>query len=670
MGDTQTVASEAIAVGRACFAAGTTASSDALVSAVRVLPQHLLRAVMCALLRARELPRLLDTLHVALHRALLGTAVLQSNIPGLSERAASPEPAGARVIAEADTANASGATTARLHLYSGPFSPGACASIFGLIPLLPPLSAALCRATLPATNLVDALSVHASLTRLDVSGADVVGTCASAHALADALPSWPRMHALCLSRLGCRWPPLQAASDILAPALAEATALTSLDLSFMAITAALAHAVGALTELAALQLDGCSNVQAVGPHLAALPRLRTLRGRAVDITHNAAGRFVTGMLAQLAACSALVHLNLREALHDITGLELAALPHLELLCMGEVSDTSMSGMLGAVPPFAADEYACRFGLRALPHLQLLLLVSMDDVNEDNEMSAVTIALPLLPRLASFEMGRTCEGADERALAAGWAAAASLRHLICFLSYELPLQHDAAAMVMWPQGLTSLTLSVGDTLEDDGDAVQIGEQVDGLDVAPLQWLSGHVAQLTGLSELSITADMNGAVYFAAQPTLAVLSGITGLRQLSLCRADVRGVQWGASSLRELTALTLLRCAACDAMPGLAYLTCLRSLALRRCQLQPSRVLAFVRRRRQRLARPGASPPDLDFCLDDAVELTVAELATMLESAEQAGLRHVCIQYSAKGALSEMIEAFNLKWGRYRSCTRVQ
>ena len=105
MGDSKIVESEALAVGRACFAAGTDASSDALVSAVRVLPPHLLRTVMRSLLRARELPQLLDTLHAALHRTLLGTAVLQSDS---NERDTSPESVGAQVSAGADERNASG----------------------------------------------------------------------------------------------------------------------------------------------------------------------------------------------------------------------------------------------------------------------------------------------------------------------------------------------------------------------------------------------------------------------------------------------------------------------------------------------------------------------------------------------------------------------------------
>ena len=595
MGDSKMVESEALAVGRACFAAGTAAdaSSDALVSAVRVLPPHLLRAVMRSLLRARELPQLLDTLHAALHRTLLGTAVLQSDS---NERDTSPESVGAQVGAGAEEANASGSGSAvgRLQLCSGSFSPGACASVVGLIPLLPPLSAAVCRATLPAATLIDALSVHASLTRLDLSGTDVMGTCISAHALASALPAWSGMRELCLGRMGGGGLlPLHAASEVLAPALAESTALTSLDLSRVRITAALARAVGALAELVELRLDCCSNVQAVGSHLAALPRLRTLRAYHVVIPHVSAdnGRPARGILAGLAACVALVHLNLRNSLQQASGLELAALPHLESFESGDLDDISLSEFLDAVPPFAADEHACRFGLRALPHLQQLTLLSMDEVDEANVIGALMVAMPLLPRLASFETGRTCEEADERALAASWAAAASLRNLICFLSYHLTSENDAEAMVIWPQGLTSLTLAVGDPFEVDGEVEPIGEPVGGLDVAPLQWLSGHIAQLTNLRVLSISADLNGARYFAAQPTLAVLSGITGLRQLSLACADVRDVDWGAAPLRALTLLALTRCAACDAMPGLAQLTCLRSLALRWCQLQPVLVSTF-------------------------------------------------------------------------------
>ena len=393
MGDSKVVESEALAVGRACFAAGTDPSFDALVSAVRVLPPHLLRAVMCSLLRARELPQLLDTLHAALHRTLLDTAVLHLDSIDFDT---SPEPVRAQASAGFNEANASGATRGRLTLCSGTCSPGACASVVGLIPLLPPLSATVCHAMLPAANFVDALFVHASLTRLDLSGTDVMSTCVSAHALADALPSWPGMRALRLGRMGDGGLlPLHAASEILAPALAECKALTSLDLSRLRITAALAHAVGALAELAALQLDCCSNVQAVGPHLAALPRLRTLRAQSVVFPQVSVdnGRPAARMLVGLTACAALVHLNLRDSLHQFSGLELAALPHLESLEAGDPDDTSMSEFIDAVPPFAADEHACRFGLRALPHLQQLTRLSMDEVNEASVIGALTVALP-------------------------------------------------------------------------------------------------------------------------------------------------------------------------------------------------------------------------------------------------------------------------------------
>ena len=225
-------------------------------------------------------------------------------------------------------------------------------------------------------------------------------------------------------------------------------------------------------------------------------------------------------------------------------------------------------------------------------------------------------------------------------------------------------------MIWPRGLTSLTLSVGDHFEDDGGVEPIGEIVDGLDVAPLHWLRSRIAQLTDLRALSISADLNGARYFAVQPTLAVLSGITGLRQLSLACADVRGVDWGEAPLRALTSLTLFRCATSDTAPNIAQLTCLRSLALRWCYLQPALVSAFVRLRRQRLAVAGASPPQLDVCLADDVAWTPMVLSTVLESAEQAGLQHVSMQIPDNCDVREMVEAFNLKWGRSKSCTQVQ
>ena len=433
MGDAHTIASEALAVGRACFAAGVDAS-DALVDAVRGLPPHLLRAVMGALLRARELPQLLDSLHAALHRALVGTAVMQTSNQGLNEHETTTQAVQEQVSAQANDASALDATTARLQLCPGAYSSGACSSIVGLIPLLPPLSAAICGAALPATNLVDALSVHASLTRLDLSGTGVTGACVSARALADALPSWPGMRALCLGKRDrTQFSPIQAASDILAPALSDMTALTSLDLSRMPITAALARAVGALTELAALQLDCCTGVHLVGVHLPALSRLSTLRARGVALTQRSSvdDRLDLRLLDGLAASTALVHLDLRDSMHDLAGLELAVLLRLESLHVGDLSDSSVPAIFGAVPPFAAEEHACRFGLRALPHLQLLAHLSMDDVHQDTEIIILTMALPLMPRLASFEIGRTCEESDERALAAGWVGrrVAAQTHLL-------------------------------------------------------------------------------------------------------------------------------------------------------------------------------------------------------------------------------------------------
>ena len=306
------------------------------------------------------------------------------------------------------------------------------------------------------------------------------------------------------------------------------------------------------------------------------------------------------MLGGLANCTTLVHVDLSESLHDVAGLELAVLPHLESLHIA-LRDSSMSSSLSAVPPFAADEHVCRFGLRALPHLHHLALMSVQDVYDETAVSALTISLRLLPRLASFEMRGSRQGVVARAVASCWAATTAMRGLKCSqLCEEILVELDEAAIALWPSGLTALMLSLRD-IHDEFGIVNVGQVVGELDVAPLSWLSGHIAPLTVLRKLSIlTLDLEGAQFVAVRPMLEALSATTSLRQLSLVCADVRGVEWGAAPLRALTSLELCWCAADNAMTGLALLTGLRSLALRWCQLQPDLLLACMNHRRVGLA----------------------------------------------------------------------
>ena len=190
--------------------------------------------------------------------------------------------------------------------------------VIAYIPHLPALSAVVCRARLPAAKLMPALAAHSSLTRLGLAGTAgdeaelVVGV------LSSALPSWPRLASLRMEqRMYLSAPAIAVVSNLLAPALAVATALTSLDASGMLVTPELARALGALTQLAKLHLKGSFRVQEAMPDYASLSRLRTLCGpSAIGVDQPACVAALHG----ITACRSLLHLDLSDDLCPGCGL--------------------------------------------------------------------------------------------------------------------------------------------------------------------------------------------------------------------------------------------------------------------------------------------------------------------------------------------------------------
>ena len=206
-----------------------------------------------------------------------------------------------------------------MHLLLGAYSDAACAAVIACIPLLPPLRSVTCGAALPPAPFIHALSVHAALTQLNISGASVFATRVGARTFADALPSWPHLRSLSLCKHNCLISPTGLA--MLPPALANASELTALDLSFMPISIALAYATSTQTRLVELHLTRCRRAAAVFPYLASLPRLRTLCAQhvAYPVT-DAPRRDGASTPAGVAACASLTRLDLRHSLRDVAGL--------------------------------------------------------------------------------------------------------------------------------------------------------------------------------------------------------------------------------------------------------------------------------------------------------------------------------------------------------------
>ena len=143
------------------------------------------------------------------------------------------------------------------------------------IPMPPPLGAAVCGAAPFTVLLTKILLIHSALTKLDLAAVDVAHMCASAHTLAHALPSWPVRVAPEPVRAGAAYLRV-AASDIIAPALASAPALSLLDLSHMSIDPQLARAVGVLTQLRIISVKRSASIRS-GRRAASAARHR--RGR-------------------------------------------------------------------------------------------------------------------------------------------------------------------------------------------------------------------------------------------------------------------------------------------------------------------------------------------------------------------------------------------------------
>ena len=440
MNDRLIVEHSTSALGSMCLARdpsdSASAAPEALVTAVLALPQHLLQVVTASPLGIHELPQLLEMLPAALHRALLATAVQTPISDTAVERKADAERDGAPVhcvahdtSAEADSKGATNAGSRCLQLRRASFSDVASAALLAHIQQLPPLDAVICHAALSMPALAHALASHASVTRLDLSGAAVACTKDSARALANALPSWPHLRSLWLDhRTDERHVPDAAASDILAPALARASALTSINLSRMRITVELARAVGALAQLAELRAHACTGVERMAPHLAALSHLRLIHARRACRGDDPRPEYDMRIRRQfergLSACMVLNHLDLVDTyIYDGNVLEPAALTQLESLRLWPFELPTVHSA-----PFAADSPACRFGLRSLPHLQLLTELSITGIpGTDAEAHVLGDLLPRLPRLARLELARCESVAGERARAEGWHARRRCAH---------------------------------------------------------------------------------------------------------------------------------------------------------------------------------------------------------------------------------------------------
>ena len=659
MGDALTVACEAATLGRECYKSGKLDTSDVFISSVLVLPHHLRQEVLQPLLHARELPELLDALPAALHCTLLAAAV-QCGVERSCGAHSCAVPTG-----DAAHEEAVGVATGCLQLLPGPYSASAQAALFSQVPTLPPLGTALCTAELPAAELIHALSAH-PLTRLDLSGVDTSTTCVGARMLANALPSWPRLRSLRLGKILPNGPrsnwPIEAVSDILAPALASSIALTSLDLCEVCFTPELTIAVAALTRLAQLKLDECEDCLDVFLHLGALPQLRTFSVGGVELTgveRDTNDRYQDlpidlGMRRGMAACTSLVHLDLK--MGNAAYLELAALPRLESLRLGTLRDSSLAQHEDVVPPFVATEPACRCGLRALPHLQQLTALYFDYAGEQIDASVLGVALPLLPLLARLQV---YSDLNLSAMAAGWACAPALRALTCFISNDVPLLHDAPATAPRLQALTSLRVVVVDLKEEED------EEEWPFAVQPLVWLSRDIAQLTGLRSLSIWANPDRGDHPLS--SLAVLSAFTGLRRFEPENADLTGVEWGTASLRDLTMLRMRNCTANGVMRELADLTNLRCIGLQSCGVEPADVSAFVQQRAHLL--PTAQRPQLDLDMGgNECSMDHAALSELLDSAEAIGVRNVVAPSFSGDDTGVLIANFNKRWGRQRKCVQ--
>ena len=606
---------EAAALGRAYYAADESDKADALGDAVLALPHHLLHAAFRPLVAARELPVLLHTLPSALHSALLA-AYVQHGSGEDFEADSEDDIDGCSSQCGADDG---GTGVGRvLQLRREVYTSSALAALFTCVPCLPPLGAVVNRAALPAAELTHALAAHSTMTRLRLDDAAIGEAEVSANALAQALPCWPRLASLRLhhsSDCSRKATATAAASDLLAPALASVTALTSLNLSRLRVTPKLVRALAGLTQLAELRLRACSYVQAALLQLTSWAGLRTLCVQQ-HISHH--GPAHTTALHGLSTCASLEHLDLRENKRncDVWGMEFAALSQLESLRLRGLHDSSLQ-QPGEVLPFDAHDPACRRGVRALPHLaQLTALtipkLSRADVDEGgHEVLAVSAALPLLTRLVRLHLsddGGRFSGT--RALAVGWSCAPALRALTCFIYDETTLLHGAHASARTSlvrlRGLTSLDV----TFEHLGDFAE--ELVDDVEVIQLPWLSSQIAQLSALCAIRI-ASTKDVPHLAALPTLVTLSVATGLRRLEMIWVDLRGAEWGAMPLCALTALLLCCCHAPHAMSSLAPRTKLSYLRLRNCDVVPDDVSAFVQLRGRALAGAPVPRPHLELDL---------------------------------------------------------
>jgi hypothetical protein len=180
-------------------------------------------------------------------------------------------------------------------------------------------------------SVVQAASMHAGVTRLDVSDGEA-GPLAL-RALSDALPRWPRMRDLRVGCTACEPEQEQAIAPqvreaaLLGMPLVALTALTRLEVRGLHTTLALERALAHLPHLAHVVLPA-QWTAGVGAAVAALPGLRHLEHVGGD------GSKADSVFAALARLTALTHLNMSGWEGDLVSLELGRLSELRHLDLG------------------------------------------------------------------------------------------------------------------------------------------------------------------------------------------------------------------------------------------------------------------------------------------------------------------------------------------------
>ena len=563
-----------------------------LQDALLGLPEHLSAGFFKQLITKHKLPRLLDSLPIALHQPMLH-ALLQPCKPceALAALPSSKHTGGKTLALPAPPRD-----TVRPAAFLINFGLGgsALSAVLFQLPFLPLSSFSLTDHGLGDEDMsaaIRAVSLLHNLLHLDLSG-NSAAACA-ARMLGQALPSLP--HLLSLDLSGSVFEGAEAADDI-AHGLRLLHALTRVEVPGMQGTARVRDALKGLPSLHKLSMSN----RGAGTVLPGCTQLRTLLlWGSADGTQ---GSDQTSLADALGTCTNLRRLALRDvylgkqsrAWQPMRGTGWQPPEQLPLGLLSQLTHLDLqAGSHGCAPHAAqagADSARGMWGLPGLATLSTLQHLHFGDsiqLSSAVQQQVIAAALAHMPHMRYLAIAPGCVQARDRIadcteLARGFASVPGLQALTCSVHTGGSLMDDTRASASRLSTLVALSLTVQLCTVQSHDAVKLQEQI--LSLQQLQHLRLRCTYTAA----------SGSDTFCWQ-LFHSLQRLLQLQGLYIKNADLRADGKHAMALpelpRTLTALTSFELDGCklpERFVTSVHCGVLKVLKVVACQLQPEHI----------------------------------------------------------------------------------